>query len=52
MQMSLSGFLTFIYPHAERYGRVENCKSTSTNTIEPDTENEKKKNQSKMSSMS
>lgn len=28
MQMSLSGFFTFIYPHAEPYSKVENCKLT------------------------
>lgn len=44
MQMSLSGFLTFIYPHAAHYSRVENCKleRERTNGIEPDTENENK----------
>lgn len=26
MQMSLSGFLTFIYPYAQHYSRVENYK--------------------------
>lgn len=40
--MNLSGFLTFICPHAEHYGRVENVKleRKSNKTIEPDTENE------------
>lgn len=56
MQMSLSGFLTFIYPQAAHYSRVENRKleRERTNGIEPDTENEnkKRKRKSEMPSMS